>query len=55
MLADALTAYCKKHHACGGFVCYSEEEEEEDELLISTDGFSEDKTAPCWRLLSDMI
>jgi len=50
--ADALKAYCKKHHVCGGFVCYSEED---DELLIATDGFTENKADPCWTILSDLI
>lgn len=50
--ADALKAYCKKHHVCGGFVCYSEED---DELLIATDGFTENKADPCWKILSDVI
>lgn len=50
--ADALKAYCAKHHVCGGFVCYSEEE---DELLIATEGFKENKNDPCWKLLSDVV
>ena len=50
--SDALKAYCKKHHVCGGFVCYSEED---DELLIATEGFTENKADPCWKLLSDVV
>lgn len=50
--AQALGAYCKKHNVCGGFVCYSEEE---DELLIATDGFSENPKDPCWKLLDKEI
>ena len=46
--AAALKAYCKKHNLRGGFVCYSEAE---DELLISTDGFSENRNDSCWRIL----
>ena len=50
--ADALNAYCKRHHALGGFVCYSEED---DELLIATTGFSENRKYSCWKLLDDEI
>ena len=50
--ADALKAYCKKHHVCGGFVCYSDED---DELLIAIDGFTENKSDPCWQLLTDVV
>ena len=48
--ATALKTYCAKYHLCGGFVCYAESE---DELLLSTDGFSEDIHDPCWKLLRE--
>ena len=50
--ADALNAYCKRHHVFGGFFCYSEEE---DERLIATAGFSENRKDSCWKLLDDEI
>lgn len=50
--ADALKAYCAKHGVRGGFVCYSEED---DELLISSNGFSENKMDPRWKPLEDVV
>ncbi len=48
----ALKAYCNKHHVCGGFVCYSEDDAE---LLIATDGFTENRTDPCWKILEELV
>ena len=50
--AEALKAYCEKHAVCGGIVRYSEDEAE---LLIATDGYSENKGDPCWKLLESAI
>ena len=47
-----MKAYCAKYHLRDGFVCYSEGE---DELLIMTDGFSEDPHNPGWKVLDDVI
>ena len=47
-----LKSYCARHKVNGGFVCYSEGE---DELLIATDGFSENRADPRWRQLEDVV
>jgi len=48
----ALKSYCARHKLKGGFVCYSEAE---DELLMTTDGFSENRLDPRWEELDEAI
>ena len=49
--AEALKAYCRKYMLHGGFVCY---DESEDELLLSEDGFSDDKNSECWKSIDEV-
>lgn len=48
----ALRSYCNRHKLDGGFVCYSEAE---DEILITTEGFSENRADPRWLQLDDVV
>ena len=50
--AEALKAYCSKYQLRGGFVCY---DEGEDELLLSEDGYFDDKSAECWKSIDEVV